>query len=79
MIDNKWHYTENDDYPQVYGQYEKQHYPQIPCLAEDIGFVDIIYWNVKEQCWDDHECDDYLCEKEKIVRWRYLDALLNEK
>ena len=79
MLDNKWHYTENNDYPEVFGQYEKQHYPQIPCLAEDIGFFDIIYWNVTEQCWDDEDGDDYLCDKEKIIRWRYLDSLLEEK
>ena len=79
MLDNKWHYTEEGEYPEVFGQYEKDSYPQIPCLVEDIGFFGIRYFNIKEQCWDDEEADDYFCPKEQIVRWRYLDALLNEK
>jgi hypothetical protein len=79
MLDNKWHYTEEEEYPEVFGQYEKDSYPQIPCLVEDIGFFGIRYFNIKEQCWDDEEADDYFCSKGQIVRWRYLDALLNEK
>lgn len=76
-MDNKWHYTENDDYPVVFGKYEEHVYPQIPCLVD--GPFGVRYWNVKEQCWDDEEADDYFCDKNQITRWRYLDALLNEK
>lgn len=79
MLDNKWHYADKNDYPEVFGQYENEHYPQIPCLVEDIGFFGIRYWNVTEQCWDDEDADDYFCSKESIVRWRYLDSLLKEK
>ena len=75
-MDNKWHYTENDDYPVVFGKYEEYAYPQIPCLVDYFG---VRYWNVKEQCWDDEEADDYFCDKNQITRWRYLDALLDEK
>ena len=76
-MDNKWHYTENDDYPVVFGKYEEHVYPQIPCLVD--GLFGVRYWNVKEQCWDDEEADDYFCDKNQITRWRYLDALLDEK
>ena len=76
-MDNKWHYTENDDYPVVFGKYEEYAYPQIPCLVD--GPFGVRYWNVKEQCWDDEEADDYFCDKNQITRWRYLDALLDEK
>ena len=79
MLDNKWHYTEDGEYPEVFGQYEDDTYPEIPCLVEDIGFFGIRYWNVTAQCWDDEDSDDFFCNKEQIVRWRYLDALLNEK
>lgn len=74
---NKWHYTENDDYPVVFGKYEKHVYPQIPWLVD--GPFGVRYWNVKEQCWDDEDGDDYFCDKNQITRWRYLDALLDEK
>ena len=30
MLDNKWHYTDKNDYPEVFGKYEDEHYPQIP-------------------------------------------------
>ena len=53
--------------------------PQIPCLVEDIGVFGIRYWNVTEQCWDDEDADDYFCDKESIIRWRYLDSLFDEK
>lgn len=76
-MDNKWHYTENGDYPVVFGKYEKHVYPQIPCLVD--GLCGIRYWNVKEQCWDTEDGDDYFCGKNEITRWRYLDALLDEK
>ena len=76
-MDNKWHYTENDDYPVVFGKYEEHVYPQIPCLVD--GLFGVRYWNVKEQCWDTEDGDDYFCDKNQITRWRYLDALLDEK
>lgn len=76
-MDNKWHYTENDDYPVVFGKYEEHVYPQIPCLVD--GPFGVRYWNVKEQCWDTEDGDDYFCDKNQITRWRYLDALLDEK
>ena len=79
MLDNKWQYTNNGEYPEVFGQYEDDNYPQIPCLVEDLGFFGIRYFNITEQCWDDEEADDYFCPKDQIIRWRYLDALLNEK
>ena len=52
-------YTNNGEYPEVFGQYEDDNYPQIPCLVEDLGFFGIRYFNITEQCWDDEEADDY--------------------
>ena len=78
-MDNKWHYTENNEYPVVFGKYKNQHYQQIPCLVEYVGFFGIRYWNVNQECWDDEEADDYFCDKDSIIRWKYLDAILDEK
>ena len=78
-MDNKCHYTENNEYPIVFGKYKNQHYQQIPCLVEYVGFFGIRYWNVIKECWDDEEADDYFCDKDSIIRWRYLDAILDEK
>ena len=78
-MDNKWHYTENNEYPVVFGKYKNQHYQQIPCLVEYVRFFGIRYWNVTQECWDDEEADDYFCDKDSIIRWKYLDAILDEK
>ena len=78
-MDNKWHYTENNEYHVVFGKYKTQHDQQIPCLVEYVGFVGIRYWNVTQECWDDEEADDYFCDKDSIIRWKYLDAILDEK
>ena len=78
-MDNKWHYTENNEYPVVFGKYKNQHYQQIPCLVEYVEFFGIRYWNVTQECWDDEEADDYFCDKDSIIRWKYLDAILDEK
>lgn len=75
-MDNKWHFTEEGDYPVVFGEYLDKHYPQIPCLVEYRKTYGIRFWNVTEECWDDEECDDFFCKKEAVSRWRYLDALL---
>ena len=61
-INSIWHKTK-DEVPQAHGEYENEHYPQIPCLvygelSTGIGYG-VRYWNVTEQCWDDEECDDY--------------------
>ena len=78
-MDNKWHYTENNEYPVVFGKYKNQHYQQITCLVEYVGFFVIRYWNVTQECWDDEEADDYFCDKDSIIRLRYLDSILDEK
>ena len=78
-MDNKWHYTENNEYPVVFGKYKNQHYQQIPCLVEYVGFFGIRYWNATQECWDDEEADDYFCDKDSIIRWKYLDAILDER
>ena len=73
-----WYFTDKDGYPKVFGKYENKHYPQIPCLVQtkrrDYG---VRYWNVTEECWDDEECDDYYCDKDFVVKWAYLDKLIN--
>lgn len=66
--------------PQVYGEYENDNYPQIPCLVK--GYLSsgygygIRYWNVTQQCWDDEQCDDYECAKDKVEEWAYLDDII---
>lgn len=72
-----WHSMEEE--PQVYGEYENDNYPQIPCLvlgnlSTGYGYG-VRYWNVQYQVWDDEECDDVECEKGSIERWCYLDDL----
>ena len=70
-----WHYTKDNDYPVVFGKYENQAYPQIPCLVDIInGCCDILFWNVKECCWND-EYDDHSFNKDEVKRWIHLDDL----
>lgn len=81
-INSVWHDMETE-VPQVYGEYKDSIYPQIPCLV--VGHLStgygygVRYWNVTEQYWDDEECDDYECDKDKIEEWAYLDDLLPER
>lgn len=81
-INSVWHDMETE-VPQVYGEYKDSNYPQIPCLVRgdlSTGYgYGVRYWNVTEQCWDDEECDDYECDKDKIEEWAYLDDLLPER
>jgi hypothetical protein len=79
-MDKKWHYTLNGEYPLLFGEYKNKHYPQISCLVqENNGNVGVRYWNDTEKCWDDEECDDYYCDKDRVERWMYLDPLLDER
>lgn len=81
-INSVWHDMETE-VPQVYGEYKDSIYPQIPCLV--VGHLStgygygVRYWNLNQQCWDDEECDDYECGKDKIEEWAYLDDLLPER
>lgn len=81
-INSVWH-NMGKEVPQIYGDYGDSIYPQIPCLV--VGHLStgygygVRYWNVTEQCWDDEECDDYECDKDKIEEWAYLDDLLPER
>ena len=81
-INSVWH-DMGAEVPQIYGDYGDSIYPQIPCLV--VGHLStgygygVRYWNVTEQCWDDEECDDYECDKDKIEEWAYLDDLLPER
>lgn len=72
-----------DEVPQPIGDYANEIYPQIPCLVKgqlSTGYgYGVRYWNVTEQCWDDEECDDYECDKDKIEEWAYLDDLTPER
>lgn len=81
-INSVWHDMETE-VPQVYGEYKDSNYPQIPCLVRgdlSTGYgYGVRYWNVTEQCWDDEECNDYECDKDKIEEWAYLDDLLPER
>lgn len=81
-INSVWHDMETE-VPQIYGDYGDSIYPQIPCLVRgdlSTGYgYGVRYWNVTEQCWDDEECDDYECDKDKIEEWAYLDDLLPER
>ena len=81
-INSVWH-DMGTEVPQIYGDYVDSIYPQIPCLV--VGHLStgygygVRYWNVTEQCWDDEECDDYECDKDKIEEWAYVDDLLPER
>ena len=44
-MDKKWHYTEKGEYPEVFGEYKEESYPQIPCLVELRGGYGVRYWN----------------------------------
>lgn len=81
-INSAWH-DMGTEVPQIYGDYGDSIYPQIPCLVRgdlSTGYgYGVRYWNVTEQCWDDEECDDYECDKDKIEEWAYLDDLLPER
>ena len=81
-IKSVWHDMKKE-VPQVYGEYCDSVYPQIPCLVMgnlSTGYgYGVRYWNIIEQCWDDEECDDYECDKDKIEEWAYLDDLLPER
>lgn len=77
-----WHKTSEKEYPQIFGEYLKQDYPQIPCLVKCSKFAagyGVIYWNEIEQCWDDEEHDDYVGEPGFIDDWAYLDDIINLK
>ena len=81
-INSVWHEMK-EEVPQIYGDYGDSIYPKIPCLVRGMlstGYgYGVRYWNVTEQCWDDEECDDYECDKDKIEEWAYLDDFLPER
>ena len=74
-INSVWHDMKKE-VPQVYGEYENEVAPSIPCLVR--GYLSR-YWNVSYEVWDDEESDDYECDKDKIEEWAYLDDLLPER
>lgn len=78
FINHLFHKTK-DEVPKLFGHYENEIYPQIPCivlgnLSTGYGYG-VRYWNAKEQVWDDEQCDDYECDKYAIEEWCYLDDL----
>lgn len=81
-INSVWHDMKKE-VPQVYGEYENEAALSIPCLVR--GYLStgygygVRYWNVSYEVWDDEECDDYECDKDKIEEWAYLDDLLPER
>lgn len=74
-----WHDMKSEE-PQVYGEYEDDIYPQIPCLVRgqlSTGYgYGVRYWNITEKVWDDELCDDFECNKDDIEEWAYLDDLI---
>ena len=81
-INSVWHDMKKE-VPQVYGEYENEVAPSIPCLVR--GYLStgygygVRYWNVSYEVWDDEECDDYECDKDKIEEWAYIDELLPDR
>ena len=73
-----WHYTKDNDYPEVFGEYVKLNYPQIPCLVLYRGMFGVRHWNVQCKCWDDESCDDFFCLKDQVDKWCYIDELDND-
>lgn len=81
-INSVWHDMKKE-VPQVYGEYENEVAPSIPCLVR--GYLStgygygVRYWNVTHQVWDDEQCDDFECKMNAIEKWAYLDDLLPTK
>ena len=81
-INSVWHDMVKEE-PQVYGEYENETAPSIPCLV--LGYLStgygygVRYWNVDCEVWDDEQADDFECKKDKIEKWAYLDDLLPER
>lgn len=81
-INAAWHDMKKE-VPQVYGEYENEVAPSIPCLVR--GYLStgygygVRYWNVSYEVWDDEQADDYECDKDKIEEWAYLDDLIPER
>ena len=81
-VNSVWHDMVKEE-PQVYGEYENEIAPSIPCLV--LGYLStgygygVRYWNVDCEVWDDEEADDFECKKDKIEKWAYLDDLLPER
>ena len=81
-INSVWHDMVKEE-PQVYGEYENEIAPSIPCLV--LGYLStgygygVRYWNVDCEVWDDEQADDFECKKDKIEKWAYLDDLLPER
>lgn len=76
-INSVWH--DKSEIPKIYGEYENDIYPQIPCLvlgnlSTGYGYG-VRYWNVTHQVWDDEECDDFECKMDAIEKWAYLDDI----
>lgn len=76
-INSVWH--DKSEIPEIYGEYENDIYPQIPCLvlgnlSTGYGYG-VRYWNVTHQVWDDEECDDFECKMDAIEKWAYLDDI----
>lgn len=80
-INSVWH--DASERPQIYGEYENDLYPKIPCLV--LGHLStgygygVRYWNVAEQVWDDEQSDYFGCTMYLIEKWAYLDDLLPTK
>lgn len=73
-----WYNTKKGEYPVATGKYEKDSYPQIPCLIKNGHYlVGIRYFNITEDCWDDDQCDDYDADKDKYEQWCYIDDIMN--
>lgn len=78
-INSVWHDMKKE-VPQVYGEYENEVTPSIPCLVK--GYLStgygygVRYWNVAYEVWDDEQADDFECHKYQIEYWAYLDDLI---
>lgn len=66
----QWHKVVDGDLP----EYQMgENYAQIPCLCKIKNYgLGVRVWNVKEQCWDTEDGDDYYCEKDRVIEWQEI-------
>lgn len=68
----KWHKVADGDLP----EYQMgENYAQIPCLCKIKNYgLGVRLWNIKEQCWDTEDGDDYYCEKDRVIEWQEIHS-----
>lgn len=66
-----WKHTSKGEYP------KSKKDDEIPCLVLRAGEYRILCWNTHYECWDDEDGDDYICDKEAVEKWEYLNTIIS--